>query len=129
MNWEIYEYVDDRNCGAVETWIRRDRLQAQAVALFDQKLTLLASAGPDLPPGLLARLGGGILKLKVRAMGVQLRPFLCEGPIKNSGEFTILIGAVERDGKLQPRDARSRAEDIRRTIVANPSRRRRYDGS
>lgn len=128
MTWAIYEYIDERGKGAVESWIRRDRLQKQAIALLDQKLMLLASSGPDLAPGLLARLGGGFLKLKVRAMGVQLRPLLCEGPIANDTEFTILIGAVERDGKLQPHDARDRAEEFRRIIVADPSRRRRYDG-
>src|SRR5690349_13629438 len=116
MTWNIYEYIDERGTGAVESWIRRDRLQRQAVALLDQKLMLLASAGPELPPGLLAHLGGGFLKLKVRAVGVQLRPILCEGPITNDTEFTILIGAVERDGKLQPNDARERAEKCRRII-------------
>ena len=127
MAWIIYEFLDNRGEGVIKTWLEHERIQKPARALLEQKLRLLATVGRDLPPGLLAHLGGAIYKLKVRAQGVQLRPMVCEGPINNDAEFTLLIGAVERGGRLEPRDGQERAEENRQTIIANPSRRRAYE--
>ncbi len=127
MMWKIYEFLDNRSDGIIETWLRQQKIQKPAIALFEQKLRLLQTAGPELPPGLLAHLGGCIYKLKVRAQGVQLRPMLCKGPIEDDTEFTLLIGAVERGNRLEPIDAQDRAEENRRIILANPLRRRIYE--
>ncbi len=49
---------------------------------------------------------------------------LCKGPIVNNKEFTLLFGAIEKDQKLEPKDAEKRAEARRQEIIANPSSRR-----
>jgi hypothetical protein len=127
MTWNIYEFLDNRGDGVIESWLRQERIQKPAIALLEQKLRLLETAGGELPPGLLAYLGGFTYKLKVRAQGVQLRPMLCKGPIDMETEFTLLIGAIERGGRLSPINAQDRAEQNRRIILADPQRRRIYE--
>jgi hypothetical protein len=39
-------------------------------------------------------------------------------------EFTFLCGAVEKDGKLIPKDWKKRAQDNREIVIADPKRRR-----
>jgi hypothetical protein len=64
----------------------------------------------------------GILKLRVKG-NVQLRPMLCRGPINNENEFTLLIGATERDFLFVPDKADEKANDRKKLIIENPSRR------
>ena len=63
------------------------------------------------------------MKIKGRKGHVQLRPMICRGPF-GVAESTLLHGAIEKDGKLYPRDAASRAQDNRTTLRAQPTRRR-----
>jgi hypothetical protein len=84
---------------------------------------MLEQHGPDLPPALLSDSSvSGIKKLKVHG-NVQLRPHLCAGPINRSQEFTILVGAKEKDWKLDPSNAGEIAEKRRNEIVTDPTRR------
>jgi hypothetical protein len=83
---------------------------------------MLERYGPELPPGLLADLGSGLYKLKVHGH-VQLRPHLCAGPFDKRNEFTILIGAVEKDFKLIPANAGQIAIARMEEILRDPSRR------
>jgi hypothetical protein len=46
----------------------------------------------------------------------------CRGPF-GPNEFTILVGAVEKDRKLVPGDAKKRAQDNLKQLRADPSRR------
>jgi hypothetical protein len=108
-------------------WFDQARIQKKARILFDQKVDLLEKYGPELPPNLLASLGGQLYKLKVRAQGVQLRPHLSEGPINNDSEFTFLCGAVERDGELEPLDVADRAAANRLIILHDANRRLPYE--
>ena len=127
MEWTIYEFLDNRGDGVIEVWIKRERIPMSIKARLDVKLKLLQQAGPDLSPGLLVSLGGSIYKLRVCAMNVELRPMLCRGPFSNENEFTLLVGATERDLELVPRDAEERAKENRETLIADPSRRRIYE--
>lgn len=65
-----------------------------------------------------------MLKLRVKG-NVQLRPMLCEGPVDVKSEFTLLLGAIEVGGKLQPRGADALANDIKQAIKADPANRRK----
>jgi hypothetical protein len=129
MRWKIFEFLDHRGQGVIEVWLKRARIQKEGRQRLNLKLALLTQAGPDLPPGLLAGPidGGHIYKLRVKAPRVQLRPLLCRGPIDNDSEFTLLLGATERDWELVPEDAPQRAEDNRQIIIAAPKRRRLHE--
>ena len=84
---------------------------------------MLASNGLRLLPDILAGTDTpGILKLKVKGK-VQLRPMLCKGPINNDKEFTLLIGATERDFCLVPDKADEKADDRKKIIIMNSNRR------
>jgi hypothetical protein len=65
-----------------------------------------------------------IYEMKIRGnKGMnQLRPMCCRGPF-GPNEYTILIGAVEKDRKLIPADVKERAQGNRRELIADPSRR------
>lgn len=117
--WAIYEYIDQRDQGVIAEW----DLEIEPRAKLDQKIDMLATAGPGLPPALLASLPGRLLKLKVKGR-VQLRPILCAGPIKNDQEFTFLARAVERDGELEPANVLEVAAKRRQEIIEDLGRRR-----
>jgi len=93
---------------------------------LNQKLDMLERYGIDgLPPKLVAGPLGGhrhIYKLRIDG-SVAMRPMLCKGPIDMNREFTLLLGATERDRVLDPMDAPRRAEQRRTEIIANPTRR------
>ena len=64
---------------------------------------------------------------KLRAKGsVQLRPMLCKGPINNDTEYTLLLGAVEKGGKL-PAGSELQAENNRQMVIQSLSRRQRHE--
>jgi hypothetical protein len=51
---------------------------------------------------------------------------LCRGPIDTIGrEFTLLFGCTERDRRFVPPNAVEKAEEHRKSVIANPSKRRR----
>ena len=100
-------------------------LQSSDRARLSQKLGMLEKLGPDLPTGLLAgpiRNQAHIYKMRINGR-VALRPLLCKGPINNDEEFTLLIGATERDRQWQPRNAPATAGVRRMEILGNVARR------
>jgi hypothetical protein len=66
----------------------------------------------------------GIYKMKIKGnKGMkQLRPMCCRGPF-GPNEYTILVGAVEKDGKLVPYDVKKRAQERLNLLLADPTRR------
>lgn len=128
MSWIIYEFLNARGRGIIEEWLEGERFQKAAIIRLNQKLDLLEQSGPELSPNLLAGTGKRhIYKLKVKAPKMQLRPLLCRGPVSMDTEFTLLLGAVERNNKLLPAAALERAADNRGTILNNPQRRRLHE--
>lgn len=131
--WLIYEYLEGEE-SAIGVWLREQKIAERDRGQLVQKMDLLAKHGMDLPPGLLAgpikskkepRKQSHIYKLIVHGQRM-LRPMLCRGPLDMDGEFTILIGAIEKDGKLDV-DAME-AEARRQEIIADPENRRRLNG-
>lgn len=97
----------------------------ETLGQFNQKLDMLVVAGPALPPKLLA---GPIYKhiYKLIVHGDRmLRPFLCKGPFNTDTEYTLLLGAIEANGKLDhdPREA----ENNRIALLERPTRRRLHE--
>ena len=112
----------------MQEWANDIHLGKGDRAKLDQKIDMLAQAGPNLPPGLLSGVPkyGHIRKLRVRG-SVQLRPLLCFGPFDMNEEFTFLLGAVERDWKLRPHNAIERANENREELIAAPTRREEHE--
>lgn len=112
----IYEWVDGRGRGVISDW----KLDPTVRSRLDQKIDAMRMSGMDLlgssgaPP-----FGRGLYKLRVRGKNA-LRPVFCKGPIQRDSEFTFLVAADEKDGKLHPpkkhaqRIARNRLESIER---------------
>jgi hypothetical protein len=125
--WRIYEFLDARGIGVVEEW--QKGVNKGMLARLHQKLDMLSEHGADLAPGLLAGTHyPHIDKLRIFGPGVTWRVMICKGPFDNDKEFTILYIAQEKDRKLIPPDADGRANDNRDILIANPKRRRIYNG-
>ena len=138
----IYDYVGARGSakatqghgpvkGEVRAW--RDAQQVPQRMQFDEKLDSLASAGPEMVPGLIA----GPLSVKGKGkfrhiykiqMGgkIRLRPLLCRGTKDPNAELTLLIGATERDGQFEPLNAPEKADSRREEILSDDTFRQPY---
>ena len=125
MSWDLYDFTNQRGGSLLQEWIEQERLSRRDVGQLHQKLDMLVVAGPSLPPKLLA---GPIYKhiYKLIIHGDRmLRPFLCKGPFNMETEFTLLLGAIEADRKLDhdPREA----ENNRIILLGDPARRRNHE--
>ena len=120
--WLLFDHLDVHGRNIFKLWTQG--LEKRDRAKLNSKLDLLEQYGPDLPPGLLSDTNLPHIK-KLRINGpVALRPLLCRGPIDVHGEFTLILGATERDRQIEPLDAEERAEGYKNQISANPGERR-----
>jgi hypothetical protein len=123
MPWSIYDYRDHRGLNPVREWCKN--LQKKDLARMNQRIDLLAINGKDLCPGLAGPLHGSPHLYKIKVNGtVAARLFLCKGPVSMETEFTLLLGAFEKDDALPPGTLES-AEANRQAIIRDPSNRRR----
>jgi len=130
MSWRIFEYLERGDQSTIGVWLVEKDITERDRGQLVQKMDLLAMHGPNLPPGLLA---GPIKSKRNRKMqshiykfiihgDKMLRPMLCKGPIEMESEYTMLIGAIEVNFKL---DVDAEDAEIRRAeIIENPNRRR-----
>jgi hypothetical protein len=98
----LYDFVDNRGQSVIRTWISDEGLTRRDIGQLNQKLDMLRTSGFDLHPNLLAGPIGKqkhIYKLRVHAQRM-LRPMLCKGPFEMDSEFTLLLGAIEINFKL-----------------------------
>ena len=117
----LYDYLNEKGNNEFKEWTKK--LQKFERAKLNVRLDMLSLQGSGLFPEILTGTPtAGILKLRVKGK-VQLRPMLCKGPIKIEHEFTLLIGATERDSKFVPRKADEKANDRKKIIIENPKRR------
>ncbi len=120
--WKLYDYYNEKGVNEIKLWT--EKLEKKHRIKLNLKLDMLEQTGPDLSPRLLAGpVFDHVYKLRVDAKEVQLRPFLCKGPIDNGKEFTLLLGAKEVGGKYDPRNAKKIAAYNRMEIIANKNRR------
>jgi hypothetical protein len=114
--WRFKEFVgigDD--IGAFESWLNGLPLRDQAkIEAFIRRLELIE----HWPPNLVFPLTGyrKIYELKIRGR-IQYRPLGCYGP--EHDEFTLLVGAEERDDKFEPKNAPAIATE-RQKLIQNP---------
>jgi hypothetical protein len=121
MAWSLFDFTSERGDSIIQEWVASEKLSRRDIGQLNQKLDMLRTAGPSLPPKLLA---GPIYKhvYKLIVHGDRmLRPFLCKGPFDMEGEYTLLLGAIEANSKLDRHP--SEAEENRQTIISNPKRR------
>jgi hypothetical protein len=126
--YKLWDFVSPRGENMILRWVRDERLTVRARAALNQKLDRLVQMDFDLAieTKLLAGpIYGNIYKLVIHA-GVMLRPTLCRGPLNNSREYTLLLGAIEKGGKL-PRGSEEKAAENRGIILADPARRREHE--
>lgn len=107
-------------------WAKDTRLTTRDRAALNQKLDRLHQLDFDLAIGT-KLLAGPIAKQRhiyklVIHGDVMLRPLLCRGPIDPETEYTLLLGAIERGGKL-PKEAPQHAEENRLIVLKDLSRR------
>ena len=120
MMKSLWDFLDKRGDNAIKKWgvlqTKRDR------AMLNQRFDRLVQVDFELAIGsklLAGPVYGHIYKMQIHG-DVQLRPMLYKGPVKNADEYTLLLGAVERDWKLVPASAKRDAEDNRKTVLASP---------
>ncbi|SMG63665.1 hypothetical protein BMETH_18341354419, partial [methanotrophic bacterial endosymbiont of Bathymodiolus sp.] len=110
----LYDYLNKNGNNEFKEWTKK--LQKNERAKLNARLDMLSLKGSGLFPEILTGTPtSGILKLRVKGK-VQLRPMLCKGPINIEHEFTLLIGAIERDSKFVPRKADEKANDRKKII-------------
>lgn len=100
-------------------------LQKRDRARLNSKLDMLEQHGTNLSHTLLSDTSESEIK-KLRITGkkvLTLRPMLCHGPASHKEEFTLLLGAIEKDRKTIPADAAKRAAANKKQLINNPSQR------
>ena len=120
----LYDYIDEQGRNLFKDWTRG--LQKHELTKLNQKLDMLERNGADLSTGLLSDTPSPCIK-KIRINGpVACRPLLCRGPIDMQHEFTLLVGAFEKDRRLPKVDIAA-AEECRNEIIRNQFRRRKHE--
>jgi hypothetical protein len=123
----VYFYLEGlRRDNAIRSWLEAERVSLAQIATFQEKIDTLTESGPSMVPGFITEtpVAKDIYKMKIKGnKGMkQLRPMCCRGPF-GPNEYTILTGAVEKDGKLVPEDAKERAQKNLEALRADPTRR------
>jgi hypothetical protein len=98
--WTIYDYVGADGNNEIRAWI--DSLPIAAQVKIDTIIRHL-EAKVIWPPQYVSdrKDCAEIYELRIVSSGVQYRPLGYFGPQRR--EFTILLGAVEKGGELEPR--------------------------
>ncbi|MEK6787939.1 MAG: hypothetical protein AABY68_03200 [Pseudomonadota bacterium] len=123
MTYKLFDYIDASGKNPFKEWT--EGLQKRDRAKLNQKLDSLEKHGEGLYPYLLTGSPvAGIQKLRVRG-NVELRPMLCHGPIAHDTEFTLLCGATEVGGELEPANAPNKADERKAEVGADPENRRK----
>ena len=122
----FWEYLTRR--GEREFSIWRAGLPSVERALLDEKMRAIEMLGIGVGC-LKGPLRGHrhIYKIRVQGPTIAVRPLLCRGPQNKGSEFTMLRPMVEIGGKDDPPGAKDDAERRRLEILADPSRRVRYE--
>ena len=125
--WKVYFYLEGtRRDNAIRQWLKREGVSTAQIAAFQDKIDTLEESGPDMVPSFISEtpVAKGIYKMKIKGnKGMkQLRPMCCRGPF-GLNEYTILVGAIEKDNKLIPKDAKIRAQENLGILKSDPTRR------
>jgi len=100
--WLFKNFVNNRGDNEIRQWI--DSLAKAVRFKIDARVRYLQSVRQLKYPYVEKWVGeDDIYEMRVVFSGVQYRPLGCYGPERR--EFTLLVGAIEKGGQLEPRDA------------------------
>lgn len=122
----IYDYVDDAGDNFISAWM--SGIGARARAAINTKLEHILAQTPQLEwhkTKVAAKRKGeaDLWEVKVFSDNIQWRPLGFFGP--EEGTFTILVGAIERNGRLDPLTAPATAQERKAYVRRNPRSHRR----
>lgn len=120
------EFITEGGRGVITDWYATLAVEAQVD--FDDRLRYLANSSQHLwerPKYAPLRGYPKIGEIRCKANRIQYRPLGFFGPAE--GQFTLLIGALEKDRKFIPKDAPEQAVRRKAIILADRSRIREYE--
>jgi hypothetical protein len=124
----LYDFTSPRGDSVIEKWAGKERLSSKDRAKLENRLDRLAKVDFELAVGT-SLLNGPVAKdiYKIKVYGqTMMRPMACRGPFNKDTEYTLLVGAIERDDELEPATCIDDASESLRTLLANRSRRRTH---
>jgi hypothetical protein len=125
--WRVFCFITHRADNVIKEWLKKEKVSKTQIAIFQSKLDFFENGGPSLSPGLISDgpVAKHIYKMKIKGNKghVQLRPMLLFG--LGANEITLLVGAIEKDGTLNPPTCKVDAQENRVILISNPHRRRR----
>jgi hypothetical protein len=112
--WTFKLFISGTGIKEFENWLNVE-IPTNAKARIKTKLTYLEIT-KQWTPDLVTKYKSSdkIHEIRVTVQNIQYRPLGCYGP--KDKEFTLLIGAIEKGGKLIPRSALKIAKERRRLI-------------
>lgn len=117
--WTILDYLAADGTNEIRSWL--DRLPTAAQVRIDARIGYLQITRVWPPQYISARRDcQGIYELKIVSSGVQYRPLGFYGPERR--EFTLLMGAIEKGGRVEPRDFCDIALERRKIVNDDRSR-------
>lgn len=129
FKYKLFDFLTDRGRSVIHEWVKKERLTERDRAALNFRFKKICQVDFDLAIGSL--ISGPINKRRhiykcVIHGNVMLRPMLCRGPRRMEEEYTLLLGAIERNNKL-PEGAEDQAEANRQTLISYPTRRRPHE--
>jgi hypothetical protein len=125
FRYALFDFSTPRQESIISNWANAEKLSKKDRAKLNQRLDRLKQIDFELAIG--SRLLNGPVKkeiYKLIAHGqVMMRPMLCRGPFDKDKEYTLLLGAIERNFKLEPSTCLSDATTNRDILVKDKSRR------
>ena len=120
-------FLDDRKRDVIREWMKDVKMSAKCRAKMDRWVRYLEATDSEVwHADLIKPLKGHsyIYELRIECMGVEYRPLGCFGPNQtpftstNEKQFTLVIGAIEKDDKFIPLQAPETAKG-RRILIHN----------
>jgi Phage derived protein Gp49-like (DUF891). len=122
--WNFRDYISERGVNEIREWL--DSLPMKAQIKIDTRISYL-EATKTFEPQYISALDGydDIYEVKVICANIQYRPLGCYGP--GRGEFTLLIGAVEKGDRFDPKTAPETATERRKIVMRDRRRSREHE--
>lgn len=117
--WSFFSFFDHGE-DVIHQWMDCIDMKKKAIVKFETRLRYLSNTkvwSPDWVKKL--KVYDGLYEIRIRYEQVQYRPLGCFGP--NDREFTLLIGALEKNSKFVPKNAPNIALQRKELILKNRS--------
>jgi len=112
--WTIKTFVTDSGRNVIKEWVKDQPKGAQAE--INTRLRFLETQETwGRPYSAKLKVYDHIHEIRIKWERNQYRPLGFVGP--RVGEFILLIGAVEKDSKFEPKNAPSTAEERRKLVL------------